>query len=343
MVPTARGAEVSAAGAIVMDAASGRVLWEKDSHTPRPVASVTKLMTALVALESGRDLEEPVTIRPEWVGAEGSSLYLKAGERVTLEGLLYGMLLRSGNDGALAVAGTCGGSVEDFVARMNRRAAALGMAHTRFADPCGLNDAGVSSAYDLALLARACLQNDTLAEMVATRTRDMDGRVLVNHNKLLWRYQGCIGMKTGYTKRAGRTLVSAARREGLTLICVTLNDGDDWADHAALLDGAFARYHSRPLVQAGETVAQLPVRDSLLPVCPVTAAADASVALAEGETAERRLEWDTAVLTAPVPDGVPVGTLVCTVNGREVARVPLTASGAGRDVLPARGWRFWER
>lgn len=343
MVPTARAAEVSAAGAIVMDAASGRVLWEKDSHTARPVASVTKLMTALVALESGRDLEAQVAIRPEWVGAEGSSLYLRAGERVTLRGLLYGMLLRSGNDGALAVAGTCGSSVEDFVARMNRRAVTLGMAHTRFADPCGLDDEGVSSAYDLALLARACLQNEILAEMVATRTKDVDGRVMVNHNKLLWRYEGCIGLKTGYTKRAGRTLVSAARREGLTLICVTLNDGNDWADHAALLDEAFARYHSQPLSLAGETVAWLPVRDSLLPVCPATAACDASAALAEGETVERRLEWDTAALTAPVPNGLQVGALVCLVNGRAVARVPLTVSGAGRDVLPARGWRFWEQ
>ena len=216
--------KVSAASAVLMDAGTGRVLYEKDGHTRRLIASTTKLMTALVALESGHDLGETVTIDRAWTGAEGSSIYLRPGEEVTLEALLYGMLLRSGNDAALAVAGHCGGTVEQFVARMNRKAQELGMEDSSFANPNGLNaERHYSSAWDMALLARACLENEELAKIVSTKSITLGTRTFTNHNKLLWRYEGCIGLKTGYTEKAGRTLVSAARRDGLTLICVTLN------------------------------------------------------------------------------------------------------------------------
>ena len=247
-LPAAGAVEPHAAAAVLMDAGSGRVLYERDAREALPIASITKLMTALVALESGRALDETVTILPQWTGAEGSSLYLRPGETLTLEDLLYGLLLRSGNDAALAVAGYCAGSEEAFVAQMNRRAGELGMTDTHFANPRGQDGAGhVSSAYDMALLARACLDNETLREIVSTRSSSRAGRVLTNHNKLLWRYEGCIGLKTGYTQRAGRTLVSAAEREGLTLICVTLNDPDDWADHAALLDWGSDQHRAHPV------------------------------------------------------------------------------------------------
>lgn len=175
------------------------------------IASITKLMTALVALESGHDLEETVTVGEACTRAEGSSLYLRPGEEISLKGLLYGVMLRSGNDAALAVAEHCGGSVEEFVGRMNEKAAQLGMVNSHFANPNGLNAEGhYSSAYDMALLARACLENEALAEIATTKSATVDGRVLTNHNKLLWQYEGCIGLKTGYTEKAGRTLVSAA-------------------------------------------------------------------------------------------------------------------------------------
>ena len=141
-VTWAAAPEVSAASAVLMDADTGRVLYEKDSHTPRLIASITKLMTALVALESGHDLEEVVTIAPEWAGVEGSSIYLRPGEEITLEALLYGLLLRSGNDAALAIAGHCGGTVEEFVSRMNQKAGELGMTDSSFANPNGLNAEG---------------------------------------------------------------------------------------------------------------------------------------------------------------------------------------------------------
>ena len=256
-VPTAQAVGTSASSAILMEAESGRVLYEQNAHEERLIASITKLMTALVALESGHDLEETVTVGEACTRAEGSSLYLRPGEEISLKGLLYGVMLRSGNDAALAVAEHCGGSVEEFVGRMNEKAAQLGMVNSHFANPNGLNAEGhYSSAYDMALLARACLENEALAEIAATKSATVDGRVLTNHNKLLWQYEGCIGLKTGYTEKAGRTLVSAARRGGMTLIAVTLNDPDDWRDHTALLDYGFSTYAPVTLTEEGKAVAR---------------------------------------------------------------------------------------
>ena len=334
---------VSAASAVLMDAGTGRVLYEKDGHTRRLIASTTKLMTALVALESGHSLDEAVTVAPQWTGAEGSSLYLRPGEEITLEALLYGLLLRSGNDAALAVAGYCGGTVEGFVARMNRRARELGMLDTSFANPNGLDAEGhYSSACDMAVLARACLENETLAKIAATKSITLGTRTFTNHNKLLWRYEGCIGMKTGYTEKAGRTLVSAARRDGLTLICVTLNAPSDWADHTALFDWGFAYYQARPLARAGERVGQLPVSGGLAPVCPVEAGEDLVAALTPEERVEAVYELNEASLAAPVVRGAQVGEVIYYVNSKELARLPLTA---GRSVSDNRaqggGFRLW--
>ncbi|MDE6107733.1 MAG: D-alanyl-D-alanine carboxypeptidase, partial [Oscillospiraceae bacterium] len=233
---------VSAASAILVDAASGRVLFEKDAHTQRSIASTTKLLTALVAVESTPDLSRIVTITAEhW--AEGTSMYLKPGEELTLEELLYGLLLQSGNDAALAIASGCAGDTATFVEWMNQWAEDLGMEDSHFANPNGLDEEGhYSTAYDMALLARAVLKNDTLCEIVATRSATKAGRSLSNHNKLLWQYEGCTGMKTGYTTGAGRTLVSSATRNGQTLVCVTLNDRNDWEDHAALFDYGFGSW-----------------------------------------------------------------------------------------------------
>ena len=230
---------VSAASAILVDAATGRVLYEKDADTQRLIASTTKLMTALVAVESTPDLQRMVTVIPEYQ-AEGSSMYLAVGEEITLEELLYGLLLHSGNDAALAIAGGCAGDVETFVGWMNQWASEIGMSNTHFSNPNGLDaEDHYSTAYDMALLAREVLENDVLREMVATKSIHVAGRDLTNHNKLLWRYEGCGGMKTGYTMAAGRTLVSCATRNGQTLICVTLNAPNDWEDHEALFDYGF--------------------------------------------------------------------------------------------------------
>ena len=322
-VPTARAVGTGASAAVLMEMETGRVLYEYNSHQPRLIASTTKLMTALVALESGRDLHAPIKVLPEWTGIEGSSVYLQPGEEITLESLLYGMLLRSGNDAAAAVAGCCGGQ-EEFTAAMNRKARELGMENSRFENPSGLDGTDHrSSAYDMALLARACLENEGLAKIVATKSITLGTRTYTNHNKLLWRYEGCIGLKTGYTEKAGRTLVSAARREGMTLICVTLNDPDDWADHAALFDYGFSAVSMEMTAKAGERVGALPVEGSLFPICPVVAKEDLKLCLHPGEETEREVVLDVPQLSAPVPAGTQVGRLVFRVDGAEMGSVPL--------------------
>jgi len=229
--------EVSAAAAVLMDADSGRLLYEKNGEKRMLIASTTKLMTALVALEQG-GLQQEITVTGGHM-AEGSSMYLRPGEKLTLETLLYGLLLSSGNDAALAVTECMGGAVP-FVARMNEKAAELGMENTHFANPNGLDDeAHYSTAEDMARLAAAAMDDPVLRRVASTRTARIGGRTLTNHNKLLSRVEGCVGLKTGYTRAAGRTLVSCAERDGVRLVAVTLQDGDDWNDHASLYEQGF--------------------------------------------------------------------------------------------------------
>lgn len=229
--------EVSAAAAVLMDADSGRLLYEKNGEKRMLIASTTKLMTALVALEQG-GLQQEITVTGGHM-AEGSSMYLRPGEKLTLETLLYGLLLSSGNDAALAVTECMGGAMP-FVARMNEKAAELGMENTHFANPNGLDDeAHYSTAEDMAKLAAAAMDDPVLRRVASTRTARIGGRTLTNHNKLLSRVEGCVGLKTGYTRAAGRTLVSCAERDGVRLVAVTLQDGDDWNDHASLYEQGF--------------------------------------------------------------------------------------------------------
>lgn len=346
LLPQAGAAEVtvSAKSAVVMEAESGRVLYAKDADSQRLIASTTKLMTALVALESGHSLEEDVTIPAQAAGVEGSSLYLKAGETVKLKTLLYGMLLHSGNDAATAVALACAGSLEAFAQEMNDKAQELGMKNSHFTNPTGLDgEEHYSTAYDMALLARACLARPELAEMTATRSVTMEGRTLVNHNKLLWRYEGCVGMKTGYTQAAGRTLVSAAERDGMTLIAVTLNAPNDWSDHAALLDYGFANYHMEEAVTAGQSLCTLPVSGSLVPFVSLEAEETLRWPVGPGETLETRLELGGLTsLEAPVQAGVPMGRVELLLGEDVVGESDLSAAApVYRDQQEHRGLLDW--
>ena len=197
-------------------------------------------MTGLLVCEAG-DLDRTVTVPETAAGTEGSSMYLKSGETLTRRELLYGMMLHSGNDAALTLAISVSGSEAAFVRQMNRRACALNLTQTHFANPHGLDSGeNYSTALDLVRLAQAALQNEQFRAVVSTKTITCAGRTLTNHNKLLWRYDGCIGVKTGYTRHAGRILVSAAERGGRMLIAVTISDPDDWRDHVSLLDYGFA-------------------------------------------------------------------------------------------------------
>lgn len=322
-----------ASAVILMDAESGRILYEKNPHQTRLIASVTKLMTALVAVERCGNLQEKISVPPEWVGAEGSSIYLRAGEEITFETLLYGMLLQSGNDAAQATACWIAGDEKSFARLMNEKAARLGMVNSSFANASGLDAEGhYSTAYDMALLACACLKNEVIAKACATRSVTIGTRTFVNHNKLLWRDPDCIGMKTGYTEKAGRTLVSAARREGQTLVCVTLNDGDDWNDHEKLFEYGFSQFPRQELCREGQVFGRIPVTGSLLPFVQVRSARSAAYPLKEGESLSMEVTLQRE-LAAPVKAGTCVGKAVWMLGGRTVAETDLICVGdAGLNV-----------
>lgn len=249
---------VSAKAAILMDADSGMVMWEKNADTRLGMASTTKIMTALTVLSLTKP-QNTVVIPEDAVGIQGSSVYLCAGERLTVEQLLYALILSSANDAATALAIYCSGSVEKFAERMNALARELGLGDTNFVNPHGLDDEDhYTTARELAIITRAALENELLCKIFSTKKAtiplndEADRRLLVNHNKMLSRYDGAIGVKTGFTKRTGRSLVSAAKRDGMTLICVTLDAPDDWRDHTAMLDYGFDNFCRRTVAGVGE-------------------------------------------------------------------------------------------
>lgn len=234
--------ELSAKSAILIHADSGEVLYEKCADDEMLIASTTKLMTALVVLQNCEPQEE-VEIQTEYTLVEGSSMYLKAGEKYTVEELLYGLMLASGNDAALALACHTAGSVEDFAALMNEKAKELGLEHSSFKNPHGLDAEGhYSSARDLAKIMQKAMENELFRTIMSTRVFTCREQTYVNHNKLLWNCDGVIAGKTGYTMAAGRSLVSCCEREGMRLICVTLSDPKDWDDHTALYNWGYSSY-----------------------------------------------------------------------------------------------------
>lgn len=316
-VPGAAASEpsVSAGCAVVMDADTGELLYARHADRPGLIASTTKIMTAWLACEDGA-LDRAVTIPAEAVGVEGTSLYLKEGETLTREELLYGTMIQSGNDAALALAIDVGGSEAAFVERMNETARSLGLQNTHYANPHGLDsEDNYSSARDLALLTAKALENEAFRRICATKSVKVSGeRVLTNHNKLLWRCPGCIGVKTGYTRAAGRLLVSAAEREGRTLICVTIHDPDDWQDHIALLDWGFSRYEARAVAVKGEPLLTAPGGS------PLIADADLTLRLAPGEAP--RLVYCPG-LSSDLLSGAAAGTVRVYLNGKPVAEIPV--------------------
>ncbi len=252
---------VSAQCAILIDADSGAVLLSQNADKRSLIASTTKIMTAVVVLEHC-PLDMEYTVPAQATQIEGSSIYLKAGETITVRDLLYGMMLHSGNDAAVALALACSDSVPEFVALMNLKAQQLGLKNTHFENPNGLDGENhYSTAADLALLTRYALNIDAFRQIVSTKSICIGQRALKNHNRLLWSVEGAIGVKTGYTKAAGRVLVSAAERNGRRLIAVTINDGNDWQDHASLYDYGFSRYNEKETIHAGECVLRLPLMD----------------------------------------------------------------------------------
>lgn len=252
---------LSAEGAALIDVASGRILYSKNGSKKMRIASLTKTMTAIVAIENGQ-LKDHVTVPPEAVGVEGSSIYLKKNEKLSLEELLYGLMLRSGNDAAVTVATHVGGSVPGFVYMMNEKAALIGMTHTNFTNPHGLDDSNMhySTAEDMAKLSAYALRNPTFRQIVSTKVKDISwegeeyDRRLLNKNKMLHLYNGADGVKTGYTKLAKRCLAASATRDGRQLATITLNASDDWNDSAKMLDWGFQHFSMKQLVGLGQSI-----------------------------------------------------------------------------------------
>ncbi|WP_187820932.1 D-alanyl-D-alanine carboxypeptidase family protein [Pasteuria penetrans] len=261
----------TAYAAVLMERSSGRVLYAKRPHEPRLVASITKIMTAIIALEHGH-WDDIVTVPPYAVGAEGSSIYLRAGEKVPLGSLLYGLLFRSGNDAAIAIADHIGQSIHGFVYLMNEKLQHLGLCNTQFQNPHGLNTPGhYGSAYDFAKIAAYALHNNNFRKIVSSQVAivpwpDMpNGRKFYNKNKLLRLYPWADGVKTGYTKRSGRTLVSSATKNGMQLVAVTLNDGNDWRDAINMFEYGFLQYRLRTLVRSGQILPSFGSKDRKWP------------------------------------------------------------------------------
>lgn len=315
--------EPAAAAYVLMEADSGRVLLARNEEQRRSIASTTKIMTCLVALEHST-LTDKVTVRREHL-REGSSMYLAEGESLTMEELLYGLMLPSGNDAAECIAAYCGGSggSKQFIAWMNEKATSLGMTHTAFLNPSGLDESGHGScALDMARLAACAMQDPTFARIVSTRTACVGARTMTNHNKLLASYPGCIGLKTGYTGDAGRTLVTCAERGGMRLVAVTLYDGSDWADHAALYDYGFSAYHLCCGAKKGETYGSVNAAGEAV---AAVAAESFCYPVTEGESLSVRAELPQAV-AEPVQKGQKLGTLVISCGETEVGRVDLVSA-----------------
>ena len=294
--PAVSEPSVSAESAI-LTLPSGTVLYEKNADKRMEMASTTKLMTALAVAEA-LPLSQTVTVSPEAVNVEGSSVYLCAGEQLTVEQLLYALLLSSANDAATALAIAADGSTEAFAERMNRYAERLGLTDTHFVNPHGLSHPEhYTTARELSLIAAELLRHEALSRIVSTYKatiplrEEKNARLLVNHNKLLRTYEGAFGMKTGFTKRSGRCLVSAAERDGLTLIGVTLNAPDDWRDHRQMLDYGFACYEAVTYAEAGGFSYALPIA---------------------GATEETAHLCNTEPLFLPQPRNAPLPT--CTVE-----------------------------
>lgn len=328
---TVNAADVSAQAAVVIDIDNGRVYYEKNADTVLPMASTTKIMTALVVLESGLDLDEYFTVDSNAIMVEGSSMGLQKGDRVTLRTLCYGMLLSSGNDAANAAAVRVGGSIEGFCRLMNERAKEMGLVNTSFQTPSGLDDEKHhTTAKELATVTWYAMKNDDFKNICNRVTASVEfgnppyKRTLYNHNRLLRTYEGTIGVKTGFTKKSGRCLVSAAERNGVGLICVTLNAPNDWSDHTKLYNEYF------------DSLAKLELDEGTNYVVKVTGGTTSSVnlvpsttpvaTLAAGELS--RVEKSVVIAPfayAPVNCGDVMGEVVYTLDSVELARVDLVA------------------
>lgn len=330
---SAEAPEISANAYVLIDAQTGQIVCGGHETEKRPMASTTKIMTTLLTLESG-GLDDPFVVDSEAIHVEGSSMGLREGDVVTKRALCVGMLLPSGNDAANAAAVAVGGDIPHFLEMMNARAAQIGMTRSCFASPSGLDAEGHgASAYDMALLAREALKNDDFAEICAKKSMTVAYgnppylRTLYNTNKLLEMDATVIGVKTGFTDEAGRCLVSAAERDGRTLICVTLFDRNDWVDHEALYDYGFAgaEDYAVPLPEPVQIDVEGGTEQSVQGYLPEQLSLTAWYGMPPETTVTVTAP---PFLLAPIEKGAQIGQVIYRSGGREIARLPLCAAQA---------------
>ncbi|MDD3410855.1 MAG: D-alanyl-D-alanine carboxypeptidase [Eubacteriales bacterium] len=334
------GLNVQAKAAALIERESGRVLYAQNEEAALPMASTTKVMTALLALEHG-GLDEVVTVGRNAFGVPGTSIYLSEGERITLRDLLYGLMLASGNDAAVAIAEHVDGSVEAFCRHMTQRARELGCEKTTFVNPNGLPVSGhCTTALELALIAREAMRHELFRQMVSTQRASIPwegrgyDRVLSNKNRLLSEYDGATGIKTGYTKAAGRCLVFGAKRDGLELIGVVLNCPDWFEEAKRLLDDGFARYESFTAYGAGETVRVAAVENGKQQTAVLALAQELKAVIPKGELPSLELDVPDT-LAAGLAKGEAVGMARLVLEGEVLAQSPvvLAETLAERDYL----------
>ncbi|MDK2835390.1 MAG: hypothetical protein PWP21_167 [Thermosediminibacterales bacterium] len=315
---------INSKSAILMDVNTGRILYGKNIHEKRPMASTTKIMTAIVALENG-NLSDIVTISPKAAKIEGSKIYLKPGEKLTLEELVYGLLMMSGNDAAVAIAEHIGKSVEGFAEIMNKKAISLGALNTNFKNPHGLDAEGhYTTAYDLALITRYGLSIPKFREILQTKHKVITNRQLYNKNRLLSQYEGGDGVKTGYTSKAGRCFVGSATRNNWQLISVVLNSPSIWRETKSLLDFGFKEYSPVNLFHKNQVIKKIDVKQGIKDKVDLIIKDDVIIPLKAGEKKDIKVTIDyKKFVIAPVDKDKPVGNLKLFFKDTLVSQFPL--------------------
>lgn len=324
---------LSAHSAIVTDAESGRILFSHNAENKMGMASTTKIMTAIAALENA-DINSVATVSKTAYGVEGSSMYLVLGEKLTLENLLYGLMLVSGNDAATAIAEHVSGSVDGFAELMNKKAIEIGALNSNFTNPHGLTDENhYTTALDLARITAYGLKIPKFKEIVSTKTKSIPwkdhdyNRKLVNHNKMLSLYEGCIGVKTGFTKATGRCLVTAVEKNGMSLICVTLNAPDDWNDHRELYNSVFSTYHPHLLKTKSDILGSATVKGGTKKTVNLVAEKDIYLPIKDVE--ESNIDMVCEVyeeIEAPIKKGDVLGKLIVKTNNKNCGEFPLCSA-----------------
>lgn len=336
-----RAIGVSASSAIVIDKMTGEVIYEKNARQRRSMASTTKIMTAICALENGNP-EDMVKVHPKAVGVEGSSMYLGHGETVSLSDLVYGLMLASGNDAAVAIAMHISGSVEAFAELMNETARKIGVKDTNFKNPNGLDAQDhYTTAADLAAITRYAMSDKSFCDIVSTwskkipwQGRDYD-RQLKNHNKLLKMYEGCDGVKTGFTKKSGRCLVSSATREGFQVIAVTLNAPDDWNDHISMLNYAFDNYECKPVLKVGEYVRGVQAVNGACDIVKAVTEKGFDIPVKNGSQPDVEIKYNIAdKVEAPVNFGDSLGNAEIYYKGSLIGSVEIVSASSCARVEP---------